>query len=136
MLLKFAIQEFKDDREMKNLSPKSIKSNTSTLKEFQAFCSEREILNVTDVTANLVRQCLVYLVVFLLGTGVRLGELVNLKWHDIDLKNGTVTIFGKKREQISIPIANKLIKELCENNTLANLVNTSLLTTLVNHNLK
>lgn len=54
------------------------------------------------------------LVVFLLGTGVRLGELVNLKWDDVSFVNFTVTVCGKKREQSSIPVTEKLIKELAE----------------------
>jgi len=54
------------------------------------------------------------MIVFLLGTGVRLGELVNLIWNDVDLKNGTIIVFGKKRQQSSIPLTKKLIKELCE----------------------
>ncbi|KJB86158.1 integrase [Paenibacillus sp. E194] len=54
------------------------------------------------------------IVVFLLGTGVRLGELVNLQWIDINFASQAVTVFGKKREQSSIPITDKLIKELAE----------------------
>jgi integrase/recombinase XerD len=182
LLLKFAIQEFMEDREMKNLSPRSLQSYSLLLKEFQTFCSGMSALSINDVTMNVVRKYLIYLqqernnnptsrnsklqilkaffnhlefveiieakqnptkklgyvkeeikievfndnqikqmlnyfrrmkhrdksfysyrdyliVVFFLGTGVRLGELVNLKWNDIDLKNGVVTIFGKKREQ-------------------------------------
>ncbi|UVI32061.1 tyrosine-type recombinase/integrase [Paenibacillus spongiae] len=54
------------------------------------------------------------IVIFLLGTGIRLGELVNLKWNDINFKTQVVTVWGKKREQSSIPITNKLAKELAE----------------------
>jgi integrase/recombinase XerD len=197
LLLKFAIQDFKDDRVMKNLSERTIQTYGSVMKEFQSFCAGQEVLNVTDITLNTVRKYMIYLqqergnnptsrnsklhvikvffnhlefieviepkqnpikklgyvkeeikieafsdnqikqmlsyfrrmkhrdksfysyrdyliIVFFLGTGVRLGELINLKWYDVDLKNGVVTIFGKKREQSSIPITDKLIKELCE----------------------
>lgn len=51
---------------------------------------------------------------FFLGTGVRAGELINLKWSDIDLIHGHVSIFGKKRRQSSISITEKLIKELSQ----------------------
>ncbi len=197
MLLKFAIKDFKDDREYKNLSPKTIESYMSALNEFQSFCSNEEIIDVNDVTARAVKNYLMYchkernnnvttrnsklhvlkiffnyleeneiitskqnptkrigygkedikievfqdshikkmlgyyqrikqreksffayrdytMIVFLLATGVRLGEMVNLKWNEVDIKNGTVTVFGKKRQQSSIPITDKLIKELCE----------------------
>lgn len=53
-------------------------------------------------------------IVFLLGTGVRLGEFINLKWNDVELKHGLITVWGKKRQQSSIPLTEKLVKELCE----------------------
>ncbi|MFY0546343.1 tyrosine-type recombinase/integrase [Brevibacillus sp. H7] len=197
MLLKFAIKDFKDDREYKNLSPKTIESYVSALNEFQAFCANQETVDVNDVTPSTVKSYLLYcqkernnnvttrnsklhilkiffnyleeievitqkqnpskkiaygkedikievfqdnhirkmlgyyqrikqreksfyayrdytMIVFLLGTGVRLGEMVNLTWNEVDVKNGTITVFGKKRQQCSIPITDKLIKELCE----------------------
>ncbi|WAH36458.1 tyrosine-type recombinase/integrase [Alicyclobacillus dauci] len=33
----------------------------------------------------------------LLGTGIRVGELANLRWHDVDFEHDTITVFGKKR---------------------------------------
>ncbi|AZV44088.1 tyrosine-type recombinase/integrase [Peribacillus asahii] len=53
-------------------------------------------------------------VVFVLGTGVRLGELCNLRWNNIDFENNLVEVYGKKRKVVSIPIANKLRKELAD----------------------
>lgn len=197
MLLKFAIKDFRDDREYKNLSPKTIGSYLLTLGEFQNFCSELELIDVNDVTQNTVKSYLIYCqnirknnsttsnsklhslkiffnyleevelitatqnpckkigyakeeikievfsdnhikqmlgyyqrlkykdksfyayrdytsIVFLLGTGVRVGEFVTLKWSDVDVKNGIITVWGKKRQQSSIPLTTKLIKELCE----------------------
>lgn len=57
------------------------------------------------------------IIVFLLGTGVRVGELVNLMWNDVDLVNGVVTVIGKKRVSSSIPLTEKLKKELAEYRT-------------------
>lgn len=54
------------------------------------------------------------IILTLLGTGIRLGELCNLTWKDIDLVNGTIIVFGKNRTQASVPITSKLIKELAE----------------------
>ncbi|ADL07744.1 integrase family protein [Thermosediminibacter oceani DSM 16646] len=54
------------------------------------------------------------IIVTLLGTGIRLGELVNLQWRHIDFVNQVMTIFGKKRIQRSIPLTEKLVKELAE----------------------
>ncbi|WHY79019.1 tyrosine-type recombinase/integrase [Neobacillus sp. WH10] len=197
MLLKFAIQDFKDDREFKNLSEQTIKTYMIQLNEFQAYCSEKEILNVEDITANTmklyflycmkskmnnpvtvntkiknlkaffnymveadvinekrnpmskiekaktdtkievfsdnhIRQMLNYyrrlknrehsfhayrdytIILTLLGSGMRLGELCNLKWKEVDLVTGTIIVFGKNRTQASIPITDKLVKELAE----------------------
>ncbi|WP_244861422.1 tyrosine-type recombinase/integrase [Paenibacillus vini] len=54
------------------------------------------------------------MVIFFLGSGARLGEAVNLRWNDVDLVNGVLVLYGKKREQSSIPVTDKLIKELAE----------------------
>lgn len=196
-MLKFAIAEFRDDREYKNLSPRTIESYLLTLTEFQDFCGKQEIVNVEDVTQAIVKSYLLYcqkernnnpttrnsklhtlkiffnfleqneviesknnpikrlfyvkedikieafndhhinqmlgylrrikqrertftayrdyvICITLLGTGMRLGEMINLQWSDIDFKSGTVTVWGKKREQSSIPMTEKLIKELSE----------------------
>ncbi|QRG66008.1 tyrosine-type recombinase/integrase [Brevibacillus choshinensis] len=197
MLLKFAIKDFRDDREYKNLSSRTIENYLGNLQEFHDYCVGKSILNVTDVTQNTIKEYLLYcqrekknnittsnsklhvlkiffnylqeievitekenptkrmkygkeeikievfqdshikkmlgyyqrikqreksfyayrdytIIVFLLGTGVRLGELVNLRWSDINMVSGTITVWGKKRQQSSIPITDKLMKELCE----------------------
>lgn len=197
MLLKFAIQDFKDDREFQNLSKQTIKTYQIILGEFQKFCAEKEVLNVEDVTLDLIKSYLLYcrkskgnnpvtintkiknlkaffnymvnsevinekrnptlkiekiktdtkievfsdnhikqmlgyyrrlkgreqsfyayrdhtIILTLLGSGMRLGELCNLKWNEIDLITGTIIVFGKNRTQASIPITDKLVKELAE----------------------
>lgn len=153
MLLKFAAKDFLDDREFKNVSPTTLDRYTRILAEFQDFCAKDEIVNVEDVSANIVKKYLTdchkrgnksttvntklrglkaffnymvecevitekrnptTIIVFLLGTGVRLGELCNLKWNDVNLVHDVLTVFGKKREQSSIPLAEKLKKELAE----------------------
>ncbi|WJE55146.1 tyrosine-type recombinase/integrase [Bacillus cereus] len=44
----------------------------------------------------------------------RLGELINIRWSELDLVNQTVTLFGKARKQQTVPLMDKLVKELCE----------------------
>jgi integrase/recombinase XerD len=197
MLLKFAIQDFKDDREFQNLSNQTIKTYQIILGEFQKYCAENEVLNVEDVTHNTVKSYLLYcmkskgnnpvtintkiknlraffnymvnidivnekrnpmfkiekvktdtkievysdnhikqmlgyyrrlkgrehsfhayrdhtIILTLLGSGIRLGELCNLTWNEVDLIRGTIIVFGKKRAQASIPITHKLVQELAE----------------------
>lgn len=197
MLLKFAVKEFIEEKELANLSPHSISSYNYTLEEFHNFCIKKEVLNAEDVTVGTIKQYLLYckkergnnpsslnhklknlralfnwleqtdiiepkknpakkvetirvdikidplteaqikqilgyyrklkhkdksffayrdsmIVIFLLGSGCRLGELVNLRWQDIDFENYTLTVFGKKRQYSSIPLTGKLKKELAE----------------------
>jgi integrase/recombinase XerD len=54
------------------------------------------------------------IILTLLGTGIRLGELCNLTWNDIDMNNDKITVIGKKRIQRTIPLVDKLKKELLE----------------------
>jgi integrase/recombinase XerD len=197
MLLKFAIQDFKEDREFQNLSNQTIKTYQIMLGEFQRYCAEKNVLNVEDITNNTVKSYLLYcmkskdnnpvtintkiknlraffnymvkneiinekcnpmlkiekvktdtkievfsdnhikqmlgyyrrlkgrehsfyayrdhtLILTLLGTGVRLGELCSLTWDKVDLVTATIIVYGKNRTQASIPITDKLVKELAE----------------------
>lgn len=54
------------------------------------------------------------IVIFLLSTGVRRGELTNLKWKDVDFENQTIAVCGKKRQVASIPFTKKLKVELAQ----------------------
>lgn len=54
------------------------------------------------------------IIITLIGTGMRLGELISIRWSDIDFVNQTVTVWGKKRQLSSIPMTDKLKKELSE----------------------
>lgn len=54
------------------------------------------------------------LIITLLGTGARLGEVCNLQWKDIDFTNAKLTIIGKKRVARTVPMTEKLIRELKE----------------------
>lgn len=197
MILKFAIQDFIDDRTWKNLSPKTIDGYLRTLKEFHDFCVQREIIDVSDIKPAIIKSYLLHcqkvqknkpaslnhklhnlkiffnylqeievfdekhnptkkinyvkedqkievfsdyhiqqmlnyykrlktrdksfwayrdycIIITLLGTGIRLGELCGLRWNDIDFQNDIITVFGKKRIQTSLPMGEKLKKELTE----------------------
>lgn len=54
------------------------------------------------------------IIVVLLGTGMRVGELANLRWRDIDFDHDTITVFGKKRIMGTIPMTKRLRQELIE----------------------
>jgi len=197
MLMKFAIQDFIEEKKYMNLSPNTVNSYNATLKDFQRFCSDKELIDIDEVREATVKSFLIYcqevrgnnvvsrntklhhlkiffnyletieviaekknpvrrmklakediqieaftdlhikqmlgyfrrlkyrdksffayrghtIIVFLLSTGARVGELVNVKWKDVDLVNHSITLFGKARQQQSIPITDKLVKELAE----------------------
>ncbi|GAA0432720.1 tyrosine recombinase XerC [Lentibacillus halophilus] len=192
MLLKFALQEFIEDREFQNLSETTLTSYKDTFKQFEEFCTSKEIVNVNDVTTNTiksyinhcrklgnnttstnsklrrlkalfnhlvneeviktnpasklssskedikievfsdnqVKQMLNYyrrikkreksffayrdytIIVVLLSTGLRQTELTHLKWANIDFNYYTLKVFGKSRKIETIPLTEKLVKEL------------------------
>lgn len=197
MLLKFAIKDFIQDREYKNLSNKTIEGYQLILDMLHSYCVANEIVSTEDVTAGTIKSFMLWLqneknnnptsrnsklrtlktffnyleeievytsksnptkrlgfakeeieikpfsdyhikqilgylrrskqrdrtiyayrdymiCVTLLGSGIRLGELINLKWDDISLASGSMSIIGKKRELSSIPLTEKLVKELSE----------------------
>ena len=192
MLLKFAYQDFLEDRKFKNTTKTNIRNYEIILGEFINYCISNEILNVEDITTSHIRQYLVecqqkgnkagtintkllriraffnycveseyiksnpakkikrlkedvkidvftdeqiaqmlayyrrlktrdksyfayrdyMIIVTLLGTGLRRSEIINLKWTDVDFKNLSISVFGKSRRKESIPITEKLAKEL------------------------
>lgn len=57
----------------------------------------------------------------LYGTGMRVGELVNLDIHDIDLHEKTVRVFGKGSKERILPLGNPSIKAIQEYMTSRNL---------------
>jgi len=57
----------------------------------------------------------------LYGTGMRVGELVNLNIHDIDLYEKTVRVFGKGSKERILPLGNPSIDAIQEYLTSRNL---------------
>lgn len=60
LLLKFALQDFIDDREFKNLSPKTIIGYKDILGQFVNYCNDNELVNVQDITQNTIKKYLMY----------------------------------------------------------------------------
>lgn len=54
-----------------------------------------------------------YLIIELLYfTGIRLSELISLKFQDIDFANYTIKVLGKRNKQRIIPISKKLVESI------------------------
>lgn len=192
MLLKFAYQDFLDDRKFKNTTKTNIKNYEMLLGKFIDFAIENQVVNVEDISYSHVRQYLLncqekgdkpstintkllriraflnymveceviknnpakkvkmqkddvkidvfsdeqirqmlsfyrrikqrektyvayrdyMVIVSILGTGIRRGEIINLQWSDVDFVNKSISVFGKSRRKETIPITDKLTKEL------------------------
>lgn len=191
MLLKFAFQDFLDDRKFKNTTKVNIRNYLTMLGEFVDYCNENQVINVEDITTSTIRSYLLkcqdkgnnagtintklmriraffnymvecevvklspakkvkllkedvkievfsdeqinqmlnfyrrikrreksycayrdyMIIVTILGTGIRRGELIGLKWSDIDFENQSISVFGKTRRRETLPLTNKLTKE-------------------------
>lgn len=60
MLLKFAIKDFIEDREFKNLSKVTIDGYHRTIQEFHDFCVQREVVDCSDITASTIKSYLLH----------------------------------------------------------------------------
>ncbi len=54
MLLKFAIKDFKEDREFKQIAKATLTNYMGCLKEFHHYCIEKEIVNTAEITNSSV----------------------------------------------------------------------------------
>jgi integrase/recombinase XerD len=50
----------------------------------------------------------------LISTGIRRGEIANLRWSDVDFESSMIVVYGKKRRENGIPITDKMRKELAD----------------------
>lgn len=136
------LQEKGNNPTSRNTKLRTLKTFLNYLEEIDVFTVKsnpakkmnyaKEDINIQPFTDYQIAQMLGYLrrnksrdhtfcsvrdytmIVFLLGTGVRLGELISIKWSDVDIVHGSVSVYGKKREISSMPLAEKLCKELAE----------------------
>ena len=83
-------------------------------KTFPVFINEKELEVIIDQTKNEELKLLFTLAFY---TGMRLGELTNLKWGHVDLKGGNITVkndksfSSKSKRDRNIPL-NKLMSDL------------------------
>ena len=65
----------------------------------------------TDVPLGLRDRALLEL---FYSSGLRLSELCQLRWHDLDLDGGTVTVLGKGSKQRVVPVGSHARKALAQ----------------------
>ncbi|HGG0582487.1 tyrosine-type recombinase/integrase [Bacillus cereus] len=59
-MYKIVMQEFLDDRELRNLSKHTLKSYKEILKRFESFCVNKGIFDTDKVTSKVAKEFFVY----------------------------------------------------------------------------
>ena len=78
-------------------------------KKLPVVLSKKEIENMIKVTANLKHKLVISL---LYSAGLRLSELVNLKWSDIDLFRNVVDVKSGKGNKDRVSLLGRKVKKL------------------------
>lgn len=103
----------KKDITARIISPKADKPLPVFFREEEMAAAERisdERLANSDDSFESVRDALI--IEMLYQTGMRQAELLGLKDADVDLKQGQVRIFGKRRKERIVPIGDHLIAQI------------------------
>lgn len=77
-----------------------------TSKTLPVFLTKDEVRRLLEVSKNHLRDFTI--ITFLIYTGVRVGELVNLKIDDVNLEGRYVKIRGKGDKERLVPLSNEL----------------------------
>jgi integrase len=68
-----------------------------------------KIRSLSEVEEKKLLQCcspyLKALVTFAINTGLRLGEILNLRWGEVDLENAAIVMLARKnRRMLEVPL--------------------------------
>ena len=78
--------------------------------------TSRTPASVNRGLAGLLSFCSPYLqdlVIFAINTGLRLGEILNLTWKEVDLESGILTLLVRKsRRMLELPLNKKALSIL------------------------
>jgi len=131
------IEKYKADR-LESVSPATVNRELACLKHMYTKAIEWDYVKTNPVKSvkslkeppgrlrylsadeadALIKACHGYLrsiVITALNTGMRRGELLNLKWQDVDLHNRKITVKKPKNNELRvIPINKTLYRELSE----------------------
>jgi integrase/recombinase XerD len=56
LLLKFAVQDFLEEKEYENLSGTTVQSYKDVFKQFEDYCASKEIVNVEDISTRTIKN--------------------------------------------------------------------------------
>ncbi|MFC3416992.1 tyrosine-type recombinase/integrase [Algoriphagus hitonicola] len=90
---------------------KSLK-NPKKLPEFLQESSIQDVLNEDVYEVGFEGQRDRMILEFLYLTGIRLSELIGLKWADLDLHQDQVKVFGKRKKERIIPLSKGLLQNI------------------------
>ncbi len=109
-----AYYKFLMKRETITSDPTSRITSLKSPKKLPSFIKENELqdlLNHVEFNGKEGQRDRLLLEI-LYGTGIRLNELINLKWSDVQLKEGVIKVLGKRSKERIIPIPQELINLL------------------------
>ena len=86
--------------------PKVIRKVISTLSDQEI----KAILNTFSSSPSEIRNQTIFM--FLLDTGLRIGELINLKMDDLHMDEGYIKVMGKGKKERIVPMGNNAQKAL------------------------
>jgi integrase/recombinase XerC len=107
---KFAIS-----REAINQNPTQKIKALKTSKELPQFVQEKEmdnLLNIIEFTDDFEGSRDALIMELLYGTGIRLSELIGLKYVDFNISSKTIRVLGKGNKERIIPFHNKILSRL------------------------
>ena len=95
-----------------NNSAKDLKPPKVTRKVVSTLSDEeiRAILNVFSISPSDARNQTLFMI--LLDTGLRIGELINLKMEDVHMDEGYLKVLGKGKKERIVPIGNNAQRAL------------------------
>ncbi len=98
------------------------------------FLSEESMINEVGERTRLLTACkdshnlyLYTVVVLALSTGMRRGEIMNLRWRDIDLGNGRIRLLKTKNGEVRVVPLAGLARQLIESHSKIRPIDTDLL---------
>jgi len=107
-----ALYKFLLKREIIKVDPSRKLNILKTPKNLPSFVKETELNNLLDKARfddNLQGSRARVVLEMFYGTGIRLSELIGLKWEQIDLTENVMKVIGKRNKERIIPLTSELL---------------------------
>lgn len=110
-----AFYKFAISREAVNQNPTQKIKALKTSKELPQFVQEKEmdnLLSLIEFADDFEGSRDALIMELLYGTGIRLSELIGLKYSDFNLQSKTIRVLGKGNKERIIPFHNQILSRL------------------------